>query len=62
MDFLEKNLSSEERLAEIIAFDRGLQVGLSHLFHHLSGYQALLEEELDEEPAALEYVKRTRLC
>ena len=60
MDFLEKNLSNEERLAEIIAFDCGLLVGLRHLFQHVAGYQALLEEELNEVPAALEYVKRTQ--
>jgi len=59
-DFSDKTLSGEERLANLLALSRGFFLAMQNLFERVDVYNALLEEELEDRPGALEYLGRSR--
>lgn len=59
-DFSDKELSSEERLAGLLALDRGLIMVLENLLKKIDGYHDLLEEEVFDNEAAKGYLGKSR--
>ena len=60
-DFSNKALSGEERLMGFTALSRGLTLAAVSVLHQVQAYNDLLEEELEDNPAATEYLERSRV-
>jgi CheY-like chemotaxis protein len=59
-DFLDVGLGPEEQLGSLMALNQGVFLALTHLFRHVSGYNSLLEEEVEDNPAALDYLRQSQ--
>jgi len=59
-DFLNKALSGEERLMGFAALSRGLTLAAANILLRVQAYNELLEEELEDNPAATEYLGKSR--
>lgn len=60
LDFGDRALSGEERLASYMALERGFVLALEALFSRIGAYSDILEEEYSATPAAAGYLADTR--
>lgn len=55
----DKALGAEERLARLYALDHGLAAAVGAFLRQVESYNQLLEEELEDRPAAAEFLRRS---